>query len=295
MAFGASSQEKKDMAETLQGFARDTIMGKVLHFEEMFSEGVERLHTLARSEQVWEKTAAGLEYLVLGDADNPFIAVRIDPEKFTFTLCMASEKGQSHSIEDWALANGLLVAINASMYLPDERTSTGYMRNATHSNNARIGSRLGAFFVAEPLTLSQNPPAAIIEKNDAGWQERIRQYAIRVQNFRLLARDGARPWKEKADKERGSIAAIGQEKDGHILFLVSVHPMTVPEFITMAKTVAPNLENAMYVEGSVKVGMYLDINDKGQIWRGRKNVVYTPAPKDTVIPNVIGVVPRKQK
>ena len=269
-----------------------TLLNRVLRTDESLKADTAVLQEQAGKEHIWQTNNVGIEHLVLGTAANPFILVRINPAVYEFVLCMASEKGESLSFKDWALEHNLHVAINASMYLPDEKTSTGYMQSATHSNNERIGSRLGAFFVAEPFDLENSPRVAIIEKGDSEWEKRIQEYRIRVQNFRLLGRDGTVPWKK--NKKPGSIAAIGQEDNGNIVFMVSVLPLTVPEFARIARLLVPRLANAMYVEGSVKVGMYLHDGEEAHIWQGRKNIVYTPAPQDTRIPNIIGVVPRER-
>lgn len=289
-----AEMNQEETKKQLESFARDTLMRKVLQVENKLLAGAQALQLQAEANPVWEQVDDGLEFLALGDVDNAFIAVRIQPVLYDFTLCMSSEEGQARPLKDWATLQGLHVAINASMYLPDGQTSTGYMQSASHSNNDHIGSRLGAFFVADPLNPALDPPVAIIEKSDPQWEQRLGRYAIRVQNYRLLTKGGVVAWRGDKEGERGSIGAIGQEKDGNILFLVSVHPLTVAEFCQLAQTLAPQLERAMYVEGSVKVGLFLKEGAQKHTWLGRKNVLFTPAPKDTAIPNVIGVIPRKQ-
>ncbi|MEI3478052.1 MAG: hypothetical protein V8Q84_01855 [Bilophila sp.] len=56
----------------------------------------------------------------------------------------------SLSLGEWARRKDLVAAINASMYLPDGVTSTGYLRAGDVINNGRIASLFGAFFVAGP-------------------------------------------------------------------------------------------------------------------------------------------------
>ena len=289
-----AEMSQEETKKQLESFARETLMGKVLQVEDTLLAGAQNLQFQAQSSPPWERVKDGLEFIVLGDADNPFIALRIQPSLYDFTLCMSSEEGQALPLKDWGELRGLHAAINASMYLPDGQTSTGHMQSGSHSNNEHIGSRLGAFFVADPLYPDLDPSVAIIEKSDPQWERRLERYAIRVQNYRLLTRGGVVTWRGDKEGERGSIGAIGQNKDGSILFMVSVHPLTVKEFCQIAQTLAPDLERAMYVEGSVKVGLFLKEGAQSHTWLGRKNVLYTPAPKDTAIPNVIGVIPRKK-
>ena len=71
------------------------------------------------------------------------------------------------------------------MYLPDGLKSTGYMRSGTYINNGRIVGRFGAFLTAGPDTPNL-PRAAIIEKDDPDWKEKISHYRMVVQNYRMI-------------------------------------------------------------------------------------------------------------
>ena len=54
--------------------------------------------------------------------------LRIDLSLFKFILCMASKDGGRALLQEWAARYDMVAAINASMYMPDMRTSTGYMK-----------------------------------------------------------------------------------------------------------------------------------------------------------------------
>lgn len=103
----------------------------------------------------WEKLEEGLQLGLFSaqfDGGDPFevVFLRIDPAYFDFTVETASSEKQSLPLEAWATRKGLIAAINASMYLPDGVTSTGYLRTGETVNNGRVVSKFGAFFVAGP-------------------------------------------------------------------------------------------------------------------------------------------------
>ena len=252
---------------------------------------------------LWRTLADGLElsvhtalHLVDGTfqparGEDIFAVVRIDPEKYEFFLYMASEHGSALSLADWAKQKGLLAAINASMYLPDKSTSTGHMQSLTHVNNERIGGRLGAFFLAEPLNGEGNslPLADIIERDHPEWAERLNSYAIRVQNFRLVTTGGHIPWKK--DGPAHSIAAIATDAQGRILFAFSEYPMpiaTFAEYLLLWPDL--NIQTAMYVEGSDDSGLFvIDEQQHPLVWAGRTSVLNTKNPQPVPLPNILGI------
>ena len=109
---------------------------------------------------VWTSPEKGLDMARLsysaareGDFSRRIIirVLRFDTEEFDFCLFSSRWEGQSvPTMREWAASKNLTAAINASMYLKDGQTSTGYMRSGERTNNSRIVSRYGAFFVAGP-------------------------------------------------------------------------------------------------------------------------------------------------
>lgn len=112
----------------------------------------------------WTQLEPGLAFgeFQLNDSEARLTALRIDPARFDFILCASSQDGRpARALSDWGEQYDLTAAINASMYLPDGSTSTGYMRQGGHVNNKRLVQRFGAFFVARPDSPNL-PPAAIL-------------------------------------------------------------------------------------------------------------------------------------
>ena len=241
----------------------------------------------------WSTAHKGLEYGMI-QADNSVIrvaVVRINPEYYDFSLHMASEQGSPLSLEGWAKQEQLLVAINASMYLPDKKTSIGYMHSPVHTNNPHIGKGLGSFFVASPLPGAANLPRAdILEKTHPDLQNRLAQYGICVQNYRLIDETGSILWKEK--QQFHSIAAIGKDSDGNILFFMAKTPTTVAAFARTLQNSLPDLGSVMYAEGGGKAAMYLNTPEKDLFWHGLHEPWAIFTPEDRLLPNILGVKAR---
>jgi len=101
----------------------------------------------------WITLEPGMEFgeFAADGPDAKIAVLRFDPLLIDFVLCSRSQDNQPpRSLGDWGEQYDLTAAINASMYLPDASTSTGYMRQGSHVNNPRLVSRFGAFFVAGP-------------------------------------------------------------------------------------------------------------------------------------------------
>ena len=137
---------------------------------------------LARADDIpgWTELDTGLQLGIFAAPDAPdsperIVALRIDPAYYEFSLHTTSEEGEpALSLAEWSRRHGLNAAINASMYLPDARTSTGYLRNGAHLNNPRIGGNLGAFFVFGPLT-PDLPQADLLDRPVDPWETLLPQ------------------------------------------------------------------------------------------------------------------------
>lgn len=240
--------------------------------------------------------------------DAIFLALRIDPEQHALILAMASEVGQPYSLVDWSDKAGLRAGINAGMYLPDKVTHTGYMRNGTAINNSVMGSRLGAFFVAGP-TKQGLAQADIIERDSPKWRERLEAYTAVAQNYRFLSSDGKALWPEQGTAH--SIAVVGKDAGGRILFLLSQEPLPVQRFAHYLTLLPLSLESVMYVEGGSQAGVMLRTDGAPlaagagacfdgatahpvagavvHVWKGRQSLLQVRGSPDALLPNIIGV------
>jgi len=215
--------------------------------------------------------------------------LRLDPAKVEFDLLMASEHGEAKTLLDWAHEYDLVAAINASMYLPDKLTSTGYMRRGEHVNSSRIVNSFGAFFVAGPDD-EKLPSAALLDRKLDNWEELLSRYKIVIQNFRMMNPDGLPLW--GGTTRLFSIAAVAQDNEGRILFLHAAQPMLVNDFVNGVMGLDLNIERLMYVEGGHQAAMLVNAGDLNQVWTGRL-ASFMQEGSLVPLPNVLGVKRKK--
>ena len=203
----------------------------------------------------WRQLEPGLDFgqFRLNDNEALLTALRIDPAYFNFILCARSQDGGPlRSLNQWAEQYDLSAAINASMYLPDGSTSTGYMKQDDHFNNRRVVQRFGAFFVAGP-TQPSLPGAAIVDRDDPQWEQRIAQYRLVIQNYRMTSADRRILWSPGGPHY--SISAVAQDGDGRILFLHCRQPVEAYAFAQQLLHLPLNVRTVMYVEGGGQAGL----------------------------------------
>lgn len=258
--------------------------------------------------------------------DSGFTIVRVDPARYAFSLHMASQDAPARSLSLWAKKYGLYAGINASMYLPDNITSIGYMRSGGHTNNAHVGSRLGAFFVANPHDPSL-PPVDILEGQKPETKALLSKYDMVVQNYRLISSQGGILWPEGGAMH--SIAAVAREKSGAILFILCQDPLTAHEFARALQEFSLELGTVMYVEGGAQAGVFVKNTragapntarnapahapaqapvpadgapparevDQGSAYtvlKGRQSLLFFKGNEGAPLPNIIGVRPREE-
>ncbi len=252
---------------------------------------------------VWTSPEKGLDMARLSysaDRDDAFsrrIVIRVlrfDTEEFDFRLFSSRWEGQSvPTMREWAASKNLTAAINASMYLKDGQTSTGYMRSGERTNNSRIVSRYGAFFVAGPREEGL-PRAAVLDRSVDDWQNLLPRYDIVVQNFRLMGPDGQQIWPENGPEH--AIAAIAEDLNGRILLLHCSDPASVHDFVEALKAHPDlNLNSAMYVEGGSEASLLLSLPEEFHLWNGMSPASYMFSSRGDAIPlpNILGVTRRQ--
>ncbi|MFT4301977.1 MAG: phosphodiester glycosidase family protein [Desulfovibrio sp.] len=241
----------------------------------------------------WRQLEAGLDFgqFRLNDSEALLTALRIDPAHFNFILCARSQDGGPlRSLNQWAEQYNLSAAINASMYLPDGVTSTGYMKQNDHFNNKRVVQRFGAFFVAGP-TSPELPGAAIVDRDDPQWEQHIGQYSLVIQNYRMTSADRRILWSPGGPHY--SISAVAQDGDGRILFLHCRQPVEAYAFAQQLLHLPLNIRTVMYVEGGGQAGLLV----RSAHWRhelaglSAADLLVTGDMR-ALLPNVLGAVRR---
>lgn len=269
---------------------------------------------------VWQDVEKGVRFLRLsqtimvdrGDGANQklplsvqFDVLKFDPKFFSFSVYSASiDNTSKKSLEEWIDEYGLAAGINASMYLPDEKTSIGYLRKDTFINNKHKGKKLGAYFVSEPYEQYRGaiPECAILYADDPDLpkyfpknepdktlENALKKYKIVVQNFRIYdLEENQSAWK---GQRRHSIAAIAQDSSGQILLMYASNPLTIEEFRTILQNNSLlNIKRAMYVEGGSEASMAFR-KQSLFLWQHNDNIMLLL--KGTVrLPNIIGIKKR---
>lgn len=226
--------------------------------------------------------------LPLPDGPGPRVAVvRLSPAVFDFVLCAVGRgRHPPLTLRQWAQREGLEAAINASMYLPDGVTSTGYLREGAYANNTRLARRFGAFFVAGPDDAAL-PAATIIDRDEPDWQARLARYRLVIQNYRLISGDGRILWKPGGP--RSAISAVGVDAEGQILFLHCREPLDAYSFADGLQRLPLRLRAAMYVEGGGQAGLVLRAGSLEREFNGRSAAEFLPAGSiRAALPNVLG-------
>lgn len=243
-----------------------------------------------QSGQIWQVVAPGLDFgeFTPTDSDTTVAALRIDPEYFDFRLCMASEDEQGPaSLKDWASRRNLDAAINASMYLPDNSTSTGYMRSGNHVNNSRIVGRFGAFFVAGARK-DGIPRARIIDRDDPAWKQVLDDYDLVIQNYRMINSRRHILWSSGGPNY--AISAIAEDGSGKILFLHSRTPMEAHEFARLLLDLPLDVRTVMYVEGGAQAGLMVNTGGlKKELVGAHAHSFLVTGNLRAILPNVLGI------
>lgn len=239
----------------------------------------------------WQELERGLEYAEF-DRDDPsqstVVVLRFDPAAFVFSLHMISEDGGlPKTLRQWAENNDLVAAINASMYLPDGSTSTGFMRNGARVNNKRLGNRFGVFFVAEPDDPSL-PSVALLDKETEGWEQRLAHYKVVVQNYRMINAKRSILWSPGGPLY--SISAVGQDGEGKMLFIHCREPIDAYSFASLLLHLPLDVRTVMYVEGGAQAGLALRTRGYSLSWAGRHPADFLVTGNvNAALPNVLGV------
>lgn len=208
----------------------------------------------------WEPLEAGLELGTFSAprpspvGDSKIRVLRIDPGRFELVLLNASAdpKGRPRTAKQWCEAEGLVAAINASMYQTDHRTSVALMRTRTHVNNPRLTKDMA--ILAFDRRSPEVPPVAIIDRQCDDFEALRERYGTLVQSIRMRSCEGKNVW--SVQPRMWSTAAIGLDRAGRVLFIHSRSPFRVHDLIDALGELPLDLERALYAEGGPEAQLY---------------------------------------
>ena len=244
----------------------------------------------------WEQLEPGLEF---GTAQSPIPSdagdsririLRIDPAHFELQLfnTSASPEGTRLSAKEWSQRNGLVAAINASLYQADHRTSFALMKSRTHTNNPRL-SKHNAVLLFDRLDAAV-PSVQIVDRTCRDLAALQGRYAAMVQSIRMVSCARANVWSQQPEN-KWSTAAIGIDQHGWLLFIHVRSPLSTHDLINGLLTLPIGLRETMYVEGGPEAQLYVNaggrelefVGSHGSSFAGIENSYALP------IPNALGI------
>jgi hypothetical protein len=234
----------------------------------------------------------GVEYGELRLAESPSMGdgllhvVRVDARKAALRMGLAVRDGGTRTAGQWADKLHFAAVVNLGMFEKDGLTSTGYVRDGQFVLNRRWNGYRSA--------LAFGPSGAdFFDLDVPGAQARADAFPSIAQSLRLIKAPGEDVWQKAPASKRWSDAAIGQDKDGRILFLFSRTPFSMHELNQKLLALPIGIVRAMHVEGGPEAslsvrgpGIKLDLAGSYEtgFHEDDKNDRQWP------LPNVLGVV-----
>ncbi len=186
--------------------------------------------------------------------DTKIFVLKINPRYYSFKLLCASELGKLRlTPKEWSKKYNLVAAINAGMYQQDGLTNVGYMKNYSHLNNPRLNSAYKAVLAFNRTEVSV-PEIQIIDLKCQDYEMLRTKYQTLIQGIRMISCHQENVW-SKQDK-RWSLAALGADKEGKILFILSEAPYSGYDFNNVLLSLPLSIFNAIYLEGGPEAGLY---------------------------------------
>lgn len=256
--------------------------------------------TAAKSEPGWLKLADGLELGIFDSpqrseiGDSKIRILRIDPARYELKLLNASvsKEGRSLSAKQWCRQNGLVAAINASMYQADYKTSVSFMRTRTHVNNPRISKDMTV--LAFDRLGTDIPEVKIIDRQCEDFRIWKHKYGTLVQSIRMISCSGRNVWRQQPKKY--STVAIGVDKADRVLFIHVGSPFSTHDLINILQNLPLEIDRAMYTEGGPQAQLYIKSGEHEYEFIGHSEIdlgANTNSLFSWPIPNAVGVALRK--
>ena len=216
----------------------------------------------SRPDPIWQKLSDGLELgfflspQLSETGDSMVRVLRIDTARYQLRLlnASASKKGRPLSAKEWCRQNGLVAAINASMYQADLKASVSLMRTKSHINNPRLSKDMA--ILAFDRNSSDVPRVKIIDRQCEDFKTWEKRYKTLIQSIRMISCEGKNVWAQQ--NQKWSTAAVAVDHIGHVLFIHVGSPYSTHDVINILKKLPLNIDRAMYVEGGPQAQLYIN-------------------------------------
>jgi hypothetical protein len=227
--------------------------------------------------------------------DSKITVVKINPRFYSLKLLSAVEHDSMNlTAREWCQKHKLTAAINAGMYGKDYRSHIGYMKNYSYVNNPSLRKDYKAVLAFNPKVAGV-PEVQLLDLTCADFQSIRGKYNTFIQNLRMISCTRKNVWNPQL--RRSSIACLGMDTAGNVLFIFSESTYSVYEFGEMLLQLPLQLTTTFYLEGGAPASLYLS-SGKTQIER---NGLYETGDKGQrsfalphPLPHVIGLVKRKK-
>jgi hypothetical protein len=251
----------------------------------------------AGSDSGWRTLEPGLETGLFDGpsgalGDGKIAVVRIDPGIFELRLLNASAPGQGAplSARGWADRAGASAVVNASMYQEDYRTAVSLMRTRDHVNQRHV-TRDRAALAFDPSD-RKLPAVRMIDRDCDDLDAVAHNYGTVIQSIRMISCERRNVW--APSPRRFSVAAVGIDGRGRVLFLHSRSAWPVHELVDALLELPLDLRQAMYVEGGPEAQLFVRGGGAEMERLGAFESAQTAARDGWPVPNVIAAVRRMQ-
>lgn len=250
----------------------------------------------------WQELAPGLELGIFSAplaseiGDSKIRVLRIDPQRYQLRLLSASafENGRPLSAKQWSQQNGLVAAINASMYQEDYKSSVSLMRTRAHINNPRLSKDMT--ILAFDRKTADVPLVKIIDRQCDDFTIWQKKYSTLIQSIRMISCTGENVWAQQPQK--WSTAAIGIDDQDRVLFIHVGSPYSTHDLIDILKELPLGIRRAMYAEGGPQAQLYINTGDQEHEFVGNYEIQIQENMEKLIsrpIPNVVGITLKPDK
>ena len=251
----------------------------------------------------WQTLAAGMDIRrvqsrkqsLLGD--SKITVLRIDPALWKLEIAGTFQTGEAagHTAREWSRKQEYTAVINAGMFESDGKTHLGYMRSRDRVLNGKVNAYQSvlAFDAREGKTVPgfQVFDLDVPRKSLPGI---LTDYMSAVQNLRLIKRPGINQWGKQS--REWSEAAVGEDREGHLLFIYSRSPFSMHDLNEELLTSGIGVVAAQHMEGGPEAQLYVHVGATELEMFGSYETAFKENDQNLAawpVPNVIGVRRRR--
>jgi len=249
----------------------------------------------------WKILQQGLQYAEFESpqksiaGDSKITVIKIDPNQYELKLFCAGEKDHGKlTAPEWCERYDLIGCINAGIFQTDQLSNVGYMKNFQYVNNPRIHQSYQSVTAFNPLD-STSKPFRIFDMDAYPMQSIINEYNTVIQNLRLIKYPGTNRWSQQ--KKMWSEAAMGEDRDGHVLFIFSRSPYSMHDLNNIISKFPVGLVRAQHLEGGPEASLYFSCGDFHLMKTGSYESGFNENDHNAhfwPIPNVVGILKKNK-